>query len=488
MIGRRAAVTAAIAVAVTVLGEPAGSHARPAASELLHTPAAVAASTISSSESGVHFSAKTIVVPRSDVNHNLIGISATGTFEFRHAKGPLARLRKGSIMLLQGSDAVAVTAIAHSHGKLMVKTRAAALTEVVSSGNVSFSGSPNFREAFVTKASTEPGSAAAAAFTPPGYPYVDDARRAGGKFVAQGSSGVFGYSLTFTPVSNTRLEVEGTLCFISGSVCGNGPATGVDAEINLKGYIEAANATGNVSINGGHLTGTTFTIGKLTSSIKLTYQVLRGEGSDGNADPPVFRVPFGLDLTIPGQIPLYLKLQTAILIKLGITAKNTSIHGGVEFQTTGADNASDSGSSLSGAETGESLSGQVLDQANGGVPPTIALGPSGVVVAVQFPKLGIGLGVTSLNGIAYVDVITALGQTTGAAVAGEFCSIYDLKITKHAGLEAQIGLGPLGLALQSKPVNLGKILNKTFAEPGCPGPTAEEEAALQAQTEKEEKE
>jgi hypothetical protein len=113
------------------------------------------------------------------------------------------------------------------------------------------------------------------------------------------------------------------------------------------------------------------------------------------------------------------------------------------------------------------VNGTVLDQCDGGVPPSLSLAPSGVVVAVQFPKLGVGLGFTPANGIAYVDLVSAVGQTTGGEIAGMFCASYDIDITAGAGLEAQVGLGKRELSLASPKKILYEKMFKTH-DPGCP--------------------
>jgi hypothetical protein len=436
--------------------------------------ASASAASVKSKESGVRFTSKTITVSRAIVRKNLVGISADGIFKFKHAAGPLAKLKRGKVMLLQGSDALLVTSIGHSHGKLLVHTKPAMITDVISKGHIAFSGVPNFHNAVLSKI-VEPVSAKASAdFARPSYPYVGrplgPARALGAaapSFSAQGSTSTFGYSLTFTPTTATRLDISGTLCFISFSVCGNGPSNGLSAEVNLSGYIDAGNTSGGVTVNGGSVTGSSFSIKSLVEHAHITYTVARGDGSSAGGDPPVFRVPIGLDYTIPGEIPIYLKLQVALLVKLGVSSKNAVIHGGVDVNTTGSDTLTETGKTVTGSETGDSVSGNILTQSNGGVPQSESLAPSGVVVAVQFPKLGVGLGFTSANGLAYVDVVSSVGQTVGAAIAGMFCSSYDVDISVGAGLEAQVGLGKLGLSLATPKKILYDKMAKTH-DPGCP--------------------
>lgn len=438
------------------------------------TTASASAIGLHSSESGVRFSSKTISVSRAVVRQNLVGIARNGTFKFKRAVGPLARLRPGNVMLLQGADALLVTKVKHSHGQLLVSTRAASVSDVISQGHVTFSGTPDMRSAVLQKLVVPAGGAHAADFAPPRYPYVGGAPDAGlahaaaaPTLSAQGSSGLFGYSLSFTPASQSRLDVSGTLCFVSGSVCGNGPANGVTAEVNFSGYVDLGQTSGGITVNGGRVTNSSLSLSSFAVHGHITYKILRGQGSNDNPDPPVFHVPLGVDYTIPGEIPIYVKLQTGLLLKLGVSSKNATIQGGVDVNTTGSDTITESGKSVSASESGDQISGNVLTQSDGGVGPSISLAPSGVVVAVQFPKVGLGLGFTAANAIAYVDMVSSVGQTVGSAIGGMFCSSYDVFVTIGAGLEAQIGLGPFGLSLASPKKTLYEKQAHTH-DPGCP--------------------
>ena len=114
------------------------TSARPAASQ----PAAQVAS-------AVVYTPATVVVPRNVVSANLIGIGPGGTFKFKRAAGPLAQLKVGSVMLLEGAAAGTVTALQTEQGELIVTTRDAPLAAIVSSGSISFSGTPDVSQAFV---------------------------------------------------------------------------------------------------------------------------------------------------------------------------------------------------------------------------------------------------------------------------------------------------------------------------------------------------
>jgi hypothetical protein len=470
-----AALAAAALVAVLVSFAVSSASARRA------PVAAAAAGKVSSKETGVKYTSKTIVIPRSTVKSELKGISAAGVFEFKRASGALAKLKTGKVMLLQGSDALLVTKVKHSHGALLISTKPANLTDVISSGKISFSGAPNFDQAVAQKivatSSTAPDRAAND-FVKPSYPYVgtepdpSDARLAdAGAISVQGTVDPFGYSLTFTPAGD-KINVDGVLCFATTSVCGNGPSSGLSFEAHISGYVTVGKATGGITVSAGKETGSDFTLGGFTAHIDYSYTVARGDGTDGDAKPPVFHVPIGIDYTIPGEIPIYLKLQTNFLVTLGVSAKNSVMQGGLELNAGGgSDTIKQSGKSVSESESGDKdFKGSLLDQADG--EKNVTLGASGVVFALQFPKMGVGLGFTSANAIAYIDLLASMGESTGSLVALQNCATYDLAASLGAGLEAQVGLGKLGLSYATPrkiiyPTD-GKQFTYSDGDPECP--------------------
>jgi hypothetical protein len=450
-------VLSAVAVAFGLAGPATADHASDA------RPAAA----VKSHETGIRFTANTIEVPKAIVSRNLLGISKSGVFKFRRAAGALARLKPGKVMFLQGSDALLVTRVARSHGRLLISTKPASLPQLIKSGKLTFSGAPNFRNAFVGP--TIQSSAPKAAFDAPTYPYVGGpplARSASSTLSVQGSAGAFGYSLAFTPNGTGRLDVEGTICFQWGSICSTGPSNGLALTATLSGYIDIGGDSASISVNGGRITNSTISLSRLKAHLKLTYTASRGTGPDAGGDPPTFHLPIGIDYTVPGLVPVYFKVQLAVLVKLGLSSKNSVLRGGVDYDQSGSDTVSSSGKSTSGSGSGTNPMGNILDDSNGGTGPSIALGAGGVVVAVQFPKIGLGLGIRALNMIGYLDMITSMGQTYGGGLIGGGCT-YDFAWSEGGGFEAQAG--PFLLASPRKILipTSGKQFTHSFNAPGC---------------------
>jgi hypothetical protein len=440
--------------------------------------AAPATAKLTSHETGITFTSKTVKIPRSLVKHQLVGVSNKGVFKFKHAAGPLAQLKPGKVMFLEGSDAVIVKKLSHKHGKLLVSTKPAGLPDLVKSGKISFSGKPDAHQMFVSKLVAPGTTTMARDFVRPGYPYVGRApfvAHAAGTppFTIAGSEGQFGWSVGFTPVSFTRLNVDGTLCFGAGSNCSIGLSNGTDAEVNFTGYIDLGSMSGGTAFNAGNFAQSAdFSLQNFSAHIHTVYAIGRGDGGDSAVDPPVLHIPFSIDETIPGEIPFYIKLQLGALFKLGVSSHNAAIHGGWDVNFGGGnDSVSSSGNNNPTASgSGDQGDAQILAQSNGGVPPSESAAPSGVVVALQLPKLGFGLGVTDLNGIAYGELVTSLGQTVGSAFGGQFCSSFDLYPVVKMGMEAQIAAGKLGLMFSLPPATIWPAdPNKPiqYVDPGC---------------------
>lgn len=418
---------------------------------------------------GLRYAPKTVVIPRNVVRANLIGIAPGGVFKFKRAAGPLARLKVGSVMLLQGSAAGRVTALHVKHGHLIVKTHDAPLTTIVKSGSISFSGRPNLRQAFVAPID-QPGaasaSASAARFMSPGFPYVAGplAHSASGPALSLqgGTGGPFGYSVTAEPTGPSSLHLSGTLCYGYGSICANGPANGISLEVSFDGNIDLSKVSGDVSLANGSINKLQAAFNGIKSNFKVDYTFSRGPGGAGSLTFPAFHIPVGIDVPIPGPIPLFARVQLGLLLQvLSKPGMNTVSHGAMTGQLAGSASVSDTGGGSSASPSGASGSGAVSPGTQGlGISP----GVLGLVVATQI-KAGIAVGVTVANVLAYTDLVGSIGQEQAAAFAGGFCSSYIGVLTWGAGIEAQLGGGALGIAAGKK-WELKKW-NSYFTEPGC---------------------
>jgi hypothetical protein len=245
----------------------------------------------------VIYTPNTVVIPRNVVTANLIGISPGGTFKFKRAAGPLAQLKVGSVMLLEGAAAGTVTALQTEQGELIVTTRDAPLAAIVSSGSISFSGTPDVSQAFVAPIDQAGATTAAASVRGPGlvspaFPYVAGRRvhAASGPTLSLqgGTGGPFGYSVTAEPTGLSSLHLSGTICYGHGDICANGPASGISLEASFDGTIDVSKISGEIDLAHGAIDKLRAAFEGIKSNFKVSYTFSRGEGATGALTFPPF--------------------------------------------------------------------------------------------------------------------------------------------------------------------------------------------------------
>jgi hypothetical protein len=459
----------------TSAGTPSASASTPspgpADSSLAGLPIGIGNSG-ATANSQVTLTPQTVVIPLAQVQSSLMSVSADGsTYTFANGSGPLAQLGPGKVMLLQGLDVADVTSVAsNGGGGLVVTTTPASLSDVMQSGHIQVQARPDFSSAFGAELA---GGPSAGAFTIAGQgPRVADGQpqivlaaaspRPSNTFAFKQTSGGFTYKISFTGKAD-GVHVTGEFCYqlvgsSSGSSCGNG----LSMQARLDGVFAWNDQNASFSTKGGAVADDSLSIDGLTGSMNINYVVLRGQNSDINADPPVLKIPFAFEFPLcPGPIgcngiPLYSKVELAILIKLGVSGKNSTMEGGVNLTLNGSASGSQAaGSAPSGPSTFSSISGSFTPGTS------ITPGASAAELALQF-KFGVGLGYKGLNVMNYLAFVPAVGQVTGSAVAGELCENYygDFKITYNA--EAQL----FGLSYAT-PAAVLYEKKATYKQPGC---------------------
>lgn len=255
--------------------------------------------------------------------------------------------------------------------------------------------------------------------------------------------------MTFAGAPN-GIHVTGTICYACASL--------LNINAKLDGTFTWANQDLDMDLAGGKVKSGSFGISGMSSDLDLTYTVLRGASPGVGAKPPVFKLPvsFEAPLCICGGIPVYSKFELAILVTLGIGAKNSSIQGGAHVTITGSGSVSGTGlGGASGSWTGGHVKGNFITGS--------ALTPAsaGIVVALQ-AKFGVGMGVKNVNALYYISPIFSIGETTGSAVAGLACVAFDGAFSVTGNFEVQL----LGFKVSTPATTLFEK-KASYAQPPC---------------------
>jgi hypothetical protein len=466
----------ALVAGVIVSTVPAGA--------IVPRPQVLIANTGAAAGTNVTLSPRALVLSPSMVSSSLVAVSADGsTYTFSTDKGPLAQVAPGKVLLLEGRDAVVVTSVKRVGGKLIVGAAPASLTDVVSSGHIAVSGPPDTGAAIGVPLSTasfagstalsarstalSAGSTALSAgpSSPSARPQLAGAPAAltgSNTFSYKGTSGGFTYKVGFSGMPG-GLKAVGEFCYqLVGSASGKSCGNGLSISATLNGVFTWANEDLNLGVSGGSVSSGSFSISGMSSNLTLEYAVVRGAEPTVGAKPPVLKIPFAFEAPLCGTplgcagLPLYSKFQLALLITLGISAKDSTIQGGVQVTISGSGTVS--GSKIGGV-AGSVTNGHVKGSFTTGT--ALTPGAAGVEVALQ-NKFGVGLGIKGINGLYYISAITAVGETTGSLVAGESCKAFVGSFTITGNFEAQL----FGFTVSSPAKDL---FNKkaSFKQPPC---------------------
>ena len=167
-----------------------------------------------------------------------------------------------------------------------------------------------------------------------------------------------------------------------------------------------------------------------------------GQPGSGIVNFPLpMHLPVGFNVPLPiGGIPFVVELGADFLLKVGLSGLHATQHLDGHYSFGG-----DAGmhSAAGGAGTDGGIAATDLAFNNEGISP----GASAVVLAVQLPKMGLGLGMFGAGAMAFVDVVTVISNTNSAAVAlgVPSCQRATLDIVPHVGVEIQLMPLPIPL-------------------------------------------
>jgi hypothetical protein len=416
---------------------------------------------------GITYADNTVVIPASVVKSQLVSIDE-GVYTFRSASGPLAQLKTGKVMVLQGSASGVITSATTQGGKLVVHATDPTIGQVLKSGTLTYDFTPDWHTA-VSAPFDVPGDnsdAQPAVLMDDGAPTLPFARVAAAATHAlslQGSVKGWGYSITGTPAGPGKVAISGQLCLgYDGSECGNGPSQATAVEFSFTGMLDLDKIRGDLTVNNGVVQAAKTVFQDVKSSVKMDYTF-----SNGHADPtaklPALHIPIGWDIPIPGQpVPLFVRVQFAALLQvLTKPAKNTVTHG--ELETTYSGTATAAGGKGNGAAggTGDKASGSV----NGGKKGLgISLNNLGIDLTLQ-ERAGLAFGLPIANLMGFTDFTSTIGQEQKAAIAGGFCSSYIGVSDWGVGVAGEVGGGILGAHAEIRKSLVQK--QYYFTEPGC---------------------
>jgi hypothetical protein len=323
-------------------------------------------------------------------------------------------------MLLQGVAVRDVTGVATRHGALVVVTGPAAITDLLTSGKLSWNSPVSFAHAFALG-----GSAVPIEHGPRRSAVVPAAARFGlapltsRATTIKGKTNSYDYSFTF--------RSEGKAVGVDITIHKSSP---VDLSATISGTLDNLSSSGSMQVNNAHLSSARMVASGLKGQFKLSYAIKPlsafGLGTAGGIKitlPAEITVPLSID-----GIPFFIGIKTAFFASVGFSGFGQAVNGSytIDYNGNGGFSTSSSGAT-SPLGLLQGLGKVVLDASN-----AVNTGPLSVIFGAQIPQLELGLGVKGLNVAGFVTLIA----NTGVATYGPGCDTRGLLVQGSAGAEA----------------------------------------------------
>ncbi len=215
----------------------------------------------------------------------------------------------------------------------------------------------------------------------------------------------------------------------------NEASDNIDARVRARVDLDGFNIAESLTISNGNVDAASTHFKNLNGKVHAQFLGRLGKPGSENFKIPVMKLPVSFNIPIPvGGVPFVVQVGTDFTVTVGLAGKNAAIT--VEGQT-----AFRGDGGFDYKETKASYSTQFQgDKPSIGDYKGFSLGVSAVVLGVQMPRLGLGLGLIGVSSVAYVDVINVITMTNGAAVGGlgPPCKRITYAAVGHVGIDTEV--------------------------------------------------
>lgn len=451
----------------------------------------------------VKWNPNVVAVDKESAMRSLLQVSRNGSnFVFKADEPALAQLEPGRVLLVWGIALRKVKAVKTKGEFTLVQTTPAALTDALTDAKIAFNAPLSFQRAFVSsqpkrkpalqtsqwggyggimRTSTAPPPGLADEEANPDEEAPDATPTPQSSY--SGEVGGFDYEVAFT-IAGSQLNFDIEMrksanegngdaakavqessdkapdketaqpklraqeMSTAGSLVKGLFATGYDdVDIRLKatGTLDGLSENGAMRLGGKieivdskvQLLNTEFK--NLDGNVKLdAIARLGSERGTFHHNFKVLDVPVTFDIPyIFAGIPMVAQVGFNFLVQVGLNGKHAALHTSGTVQFKGSGTASFSGGAIDNG-------GSAQSDAQLGNKSAISPGVSGFVVAVQVPKVGLGVGFVTANIMGYVDQVSVVSIVNTAAVGSVVqCARYTISTTVHAGVAANFNPLPI---------------------------------------------
>ncbi|MEO8017943.1 MAG: hypothetical protein ABI769_09025 [Pseudomonadota bacterium] len=419
----------------------------------------------------VTFNSDVVKINRQEAIDTLQAVSVDGA-EFRFTDTSRTReLQPGKILFLWGVALRRITAASAMGGQWVVTTTQVSLPEVFREADIDFDYPLDARQAFATFRPPAPPKTAAAG-QPDGLMRVafindaraDDAPPAGPTIVdlpnsfAMSASGI-DFELSYQPIEGGMhfdIEARKQQSDVQPDPPGGGQglAQGLfdkgsdqwDLRIKASGDFNGISSGDSLAVsNQLQIQGSALGLLKtefrnVNGKVKLQFIARRGKSTEQWFEKLKVDIPIRINIpVIVGGLPMVFQVGFDLIVQPALTTKNDTFDAAYEIPFSGNGTVQLEGNKFT-------VGGTLATEPHPLKTLGSSIGVSAILVAVQAPRIGLGIGVFGASSVMYIDLVSSATITSGGQLGLLPCKQYQLVASINAGVDTKIAFDLPGWA------------------------------------------
>jgi len=441
----------------------------------------------------VRWNPATVAIDRAAAMRSLLRVTPDGaTFVLSAAEPAVAKLRAGSILWIWDLAVRKVLAVETQGGITTVRTDPVSLNEAIPDARIEFEAPvpvQNFVLSRTDDAAASPpattstwrptglvpvryaGGPSGSGGSTPETPAPGNVEQSSGGLTYSGSANGVEYTLAYAPAANGAVNLTLEARASEGGGGGNAltkhlfdiVSENVDVRFKVQAQVSGFSASGLYQLKQGNVDAARVQFKNLKGHVTAQFVGRLGQGGNKGLKIPVMHIPASMNIPMPVYgIPFVIQVGGDFLLTVDLAGKNATM------AFTGSYDFDDQSGFSYSASNGFGDIGSII----GPLPELtdhqgLSLGTSAVVLAVQLPRVGVGLDVIAASSIVYVDTVHVLTMTQASALGVGLmpaCKRITYNAVGHVGIETKVLLIPLPAVqkwVQNKLSGKKEIFNRT---------------------------
>jgi len=178
----------------------------------------------------------------------------------------------------------------------------------------------------------------------------------------------------------------------------------------------------------------------VNGKLKLQFIARRGDKSEQWIEKLKVDIPIRINIpVIVAGLPMVFQVGFDLIVQPALTTKNDTFDASYEIPFSGSGNVLLEGSKFT-------VGGTLTTEPNPLKTLASSIGVSAILVAVQAPRIGLGIGVFGASSVVYIDLVSSATITSGGQLGLAPCRQYQLVASINAGVDTKIAFDLPGWA------------------------------------------